>query len=144
MVKISKSREIRSGIDGVWGLFSDVDSDQKYWSQIRDIKVLKTDENMVEREATVGPRTFSHRSRQVIVFDPKKAIKLTMTGGPMDGERTVTFVPMGKNATRVDVEWDLKLKDVPSFVQTIVKGQISKATEGALEKMARELEKAAR
>jgi hypothetical protein len=141
MVKISKSKEMLSGVDGIWEIFSDTDSDAKYWGQIRDIKVLKSDGNTIEREATVGPKTFSHKSHQVLVFDPKKTIKLTMTGGPMDGERTITFVPVGKNSTRVDVEWDLKLKEVPGFVQTIVKGQIGKATDDALKKIKLEAER---
>ena len=137
MVKISKSKEMLTSVDKAWGLISDVDNDSKYWSQIRDIKVTKAERNTVERDATVGPKTFSHKSHQVLVFDPKKTIKLTMMGGPMDGERTITLVPLGKNSTRIDVEWDLKLKDVPGFVQTIVKGQIGKATEGALDKLAK-------
>jgi ribosome-associated toxin RatA of RatAB toxin-antitoxin module len=144
MVKISKSREMLSSLDRVWEIFSDVDNDPKYWSQIRDIKVQKSEGNVVEREATVGPKTFSHKSHQVLVFEPKKTIRLTMTGGPMDGERTITFVPVSKESTRVDVEWDLKLKDVPGFVQTIVKGQIGKATDDALKKIKQEAESAAR
>jgi ribosome-associated toxin RatA of RatAB toxin-antitoxin module len=140
LVKISKSKEMLTSVDKAWDLISDVDNDPKYWSQIRDIKVTKIEGNTVERDATVGPKTFSHKSHQVLVFDPKKTIKLIMMGGPMDGERTITFVPLGKNNTRIEVEWDLKLKDVPGFVQTIVKGQIAKATDNALEKLAKELE----
>jgi uncharacterized protein YndB with AHSA1/START domain len=140
MMKISKNREFLSSVDDVWEIFSDADSDAKYWSQIRDIKVTKAEGNVLERDATVGPKAFSHKSHQVIVFDPKKTVRLTMTGGPMDGERTITLVPMGKNTTRVDVEWDLKLKDVPGFVQSLVKGQISKTTEQALRKIAKAAE----
>jgi uncharacterized protein YndB with AHSA1/START domain len=140
MMKISKSREFLSSVDDVWGISSDADSDAKYWSQIRDIKVTKAEGNVLERNATVGSKAFGHGSHQVIVFDPKKTITLTMTGGPMDGERTITLVPMGKNSTRVDVVWNLKLKGVPGFVQSLVKGQISKTTEQALEKMAKAAE----
>jgi ribosome-associated toxin RatA of RatAB toxin-antitoxin module len=140
LVKISKSREMLTSVDKAWDLISDVDNDSKYWSQIRDIKVTKAEGNIVERDAIVGPKTFSHKSHQVLVFDPKKTIKLTMTGGPMDGERTITFVPLGKNNTRIEVEWELELKEVPGFVQTIVKGQIGKATDNALERLAKELE----
>lgn len=139
-MKISKSREVLSSVDRVWELFTQTDSDPKYWAQIRDVKVLKAEGNTVEREATVGPKTFAQKSHQVVVFDPKKTIRLTMKGGTMDGERVITLVPMGKNSTRVDVEWELKLRDVPGFVQTIVKGQISKTTESALEKIAKEAE----
>lgn len=135
MVKISKSRELPAGLDRVWEVFSDLDSDPKYWSQIRDIEVKKVEGNTVERDATVGPKAFSHRSHQVIVLEPKRRIRLTMTGAPMTGVRTITFVPQRGASTRVHVEWDLELKDVPGFVQSIVKGQIGKTTEKALEKM---------
>lgn len=135
MVKISKSLDLPAGLDKVWGVFSDVQSDPKYWSQIRDIEVKKVEGNTVERDATVGPTAFSHRSHQVIVLEPKKRIKLTMKGAPMEGSRTITFVPKGDDSTRVEVEWDLELKDVPGFVQSIVKGQIGKTTEKALERI---------
>ncbi len=143
-LKISKSREMLSGVDRVWELFADTDSDPKNWSQISDVRVLNSKGNTLEREATSGPKAFSRRSRQVLFFDPKKTIKLSISGGSMDGERTITLVPMGRNVTRVDVEWDLSLKDVPVFVQTTVTGQISKATESALEKIAEKAEATSR
>lgn len=143
MVTISKSREIPASLERVWEAFSDLDSDPKYWSQIRDIEVKRVEGNTVERDATVGPKAFSHRSHQTIVLDPKKTIKLTMTGAPMEGSRTLTFVSTGLGVTRVDVEWDLALKDVPGFVQAIVKGQIGKATETALERISEELSRGA-
>ncbi|MGH9920487.1 MAG: type II toxin-antitoxin system RatA family toxin, partial [Nitrososphaerales archaeon] len=128
MTTIEKSCEMLASVDRVWALISDTDRDESYWGAIRDVKVLKKEGNTIEREAMVGPKAFSHKSHQIIVFDPKKTIELSMTGTTMDGGRTIRFVPTGPKSTRVDVVWDLKLKDVPGFVQTIVKGQISKAT----------------
>jgi carbon monoxide dehydrogenase subunit G len=134
MIEIEKSREIPAGVDRVWELLSDTDKDEEYWGAIRDIKVLKRDGNTIEREATVGPRAFAHKGRQTIVLNPKKSIGLTMTGEGIGGERTVILVPSGENSTRVDVSWKIEVKNVPGFVQGIVKGQISKATEDALKK----------
>jgi hypothetical protein len=114
---------------------SDTDRDQQYWGAIRDIKVLRKDGNTVEREAVVGPRAFAQKSRQTLILDPKKSIQLTMAGRGIEGERSVVLVPMGKNNTRVDVSWNLEVRDVPGFVQSIVKAQISKATEEALKKI---------
>ena len=141
MVTIEKSCEMLASVDRVWELISDTDKDQEYWGAIRDVKVLKRDGNTVEREAVVGPRAFAHKSKQTLVFDPKKSIGLTMTGEGMTGERQITLVPMGKNGTRVDVSWKLDVKNVPGFVQGIVKGQISKATEDALKKFKKEAER---
>jgi len=143
MITIEKSVEILSTVDRVWELLADTDKDEEHWGAIKDIKVIKRDGNTIEREAMVGPRAFAHKSRQTLVLDPKKSIRLTMAGEGMMGERKVTFVPLGKNNTRVDVSWKLEVKDVPGFVQNIVKGQISKATEEALKKFKKEAESAA-
>jgi carbon monoxide dehydrogenase subunit G len=140
MIEIEKSKEMRAGVDQVWQLLSDTDKDEEYWGAIRDIKVLKREGNTVEREATVGPRAFGHKGRQTIVLNPKKSIGLTMAGEGVSGERNITLVPNGEGSTRVDVSWKIDVKDVPGFVQGIVKGQISKATEDALKKFQQEAE----
>ena len=142
MIEIVKSREISAGVGRVWELISDTDRDEERWGAIRDIKVLKREGNTIEREATVGPRAFGHKGRQTIVLNPKKSIGLTMSGEGVTGERTITLVPKGEGSTRVDVSWKIDVKDVPGFVQGIVKGQISKATEDALEKFQQEAERA--
>ena len=142
MVAIKKSRVISASVDRVWEIMSNTDEDQKYWGAIRDIKVLRKHGNTIERDANVGPSAFSQKSRQTLILDPKKSIRLTMTGGSMKGERTIVLVPTDENGTTVDVEWNLEVTNVPEFVQSIVKNQISKATEKALGKIAEEAENA--
>jgi ribosome-associated toxin RatA of RatAB toxin-antitoxin module len=141
--EIDKSCEILSSVDRVWELISDADKDEAYWGAIKDIKVIKRDGNSIEREAMVGPRAFARKSTQTIVLDPKKSIQLTMTGEGMTGERKIVLVPLGKNSTRVDVTWEIEVKDVPGFVQGIVRGQLAKATEDALKKFKKEAESVA-
>ncbi len=141
MLKIEKSSEMAASVDRVWELISDTDQDQVYWGAIGDIKVLKRDGNTIEREATVGPRAFPHRSLQTITLTPKKSIQLTMAGEGLAGERKVVLAPLGINGTRVDVSWQLEVNDVPGFVQGIVKAQISKATDDALKKFKTEAER---
>jgi len=141
MVTIEKSCEMLASVDLVWELISDTDRDQEYWGAIRDIKVLKREGNTIEREATVGPRAFAQKSRQTLVLDPKKSIELTMTGEGMGGERKIILVSTGEDSTRVDVSWNLEVKNVPGFVQGILRAQISKATEDALKKFKNEAER---
>ena len=140
MVEISRSKQMRASVDVLWDILSDMDNEGKYWTNIRDVKILSRDGNMIEREANVGPRSFSQKSRQTIVLDPKRSVKLTIIGDNMDGERTVSLFPAGREATRVDVNWSLRLKNVPGFVESIVKNQIAKATDDALSKVAKEAE----
>jgi carbon monoxide dehydrogenase subunit G len=142
--KISKTKEMHAGIERVWAIFADTNKDPEYWDALRDIKVVSNDGTTVVRDATVGPRAFSHKSHQVITLEPRKSIKLKMTGDPMAGERMITFVPMGRNSTRVDVEWDLNLQEVPGFVRALVEGQMSRATDKALDRIAEATEKAER
>jgi carbon monoxide dehydrogenase subunit G len=141
MVKIEKSCDMLASVDRVWELISDTDRDQENWGAIKDIKVLKRDGNTIEREAMVGPGAFARKSTQTLVLEPKRSIGMTMAGEGMGGERKIILVPTGENSTRVDVSWSLEVKGVPGFVQNIVKSQISKATDAALKKIKKEVER---
>jgi hypothetical protein len=135
---IEKSCEISSNVDLVWGLVSKIDDDEKYWGAIKDVKILRREGNTIEREATVGLR--DHKTRQTIVFDPRKSIRLTLVGDGIRGERTINLVPMGKTSTRIDVAWKMEVLDVPGFVEGLVNRQLSKVTKEALERFKREAE----
>jgi carbon monoxide dehydrogenase subunit G len=136
MVVITKSHAVKADVDRVWRVLVDWQNERKYWTNERDIKVTMSDETTIEREATVGPRGFAQKTKQKIVLDPKKSIKLSLEGEQITGERTIILVPITKNETRVDVAWDLVLDGVPGFVEGIVKSQIAKVTEEALKKVA--------
>jgi hypothetical protein len=136
MVVIAKSRSVRADVDRIWQILVDWENERKYWTNERDIKVLSSDGNVIEREATVGPRGFAQKTRQKIVLDPKRSIRLSLEGEQIAGERTIILVPISKSETRVDVAWDLALDGVPGFVEGIVKNQIVKVTEDALKKVA--------
>ena len=133
---ITKNREVRAGVDRIWEILVDWENERKYWTNERDIKVLSSDGNVIEREATVGPRGFAQKTRQKIVLDPKRSIRLSLEGEQIAGERTIVLTPMSKNETRVEVAWDLVLDGVPGFVEGMVKNQIAKVTEDALRKVA--------
>jgi hypothetical protein len=64
-----------------------------------------------------------------------------MAGATMAGERNLVLVPLGKTNTRIDVSWRFEVKDAPGFVQVLVKRQISKATEEALDRIKEETER---
>jgi len=136
MVVIAKSRSVGADVDRVWQILVDWENERKYWTNERDIKVVRSDETTIEREATVGPRGFAQKTKQKIVLDPKKTIKLVLEGDQIAGERTIILVPISNNETRVDVAWDLVLDGVPGFVEGIIKNQITKVTEEALKKVA--------
>jgi carbon monoxide dehydrogenase subunit G len=140
MVVIAKNLSVRADVDRVWEILVDWENERKYWTNERDIKVIRSDGMTIEREATVGPRGFAQKTRQKIVLDPKKSIKLSLEGDQLAGERTIVLVPVSKGETRINVAWDLSLDGVPGFVEGIVKNQITKVTEEALKKVAQAAE----
>jgi uncharacterized protein YndB with AHSA1/START domain len=140
MVTVSKSKVMVAPVERVWDILTDQEDEAKYWANIRDVKVLRREENLIEREATVGPRAFGQKTKQVITLDPRKTIRVTISGDGMAGERLIALKPT-KEATEVDVEWKIEVKGVPGFVQGIVKNQISNATEKALDMISKEAEK---
>ncbi len=143
MVVLAKNRVIRAGVDEVWDVLADSDNERKYWTNVRDVRVLSTRGNVTEREATVGPSGFRQETKQTLVLNPKRSIKLSITGETITGERVIMVSPLGSKETKVEVVWSLQLQGVPGFVDGIVKGQISKITEEALKKMAEAAEHAA-
>ncbi len=136
MVLIAKSRVVRAGVDRVWATLVDWNNERKYWPNERDIKVLKSSAATIEREATIGPMGFSQKTRQILVLEPKKSIKLSLEGDSIAGKRTINLFPLTTNETRVDITWSLEISGVPGFVEWIVMGQIEKVTDEALRKIA--------
>ncbi len=111
MIEIAKSQEAPAPVEKVWQLIGDLENEQKYWTVLRNVKILnKKDSLTVEREATIrrGPMGEA-KSIQLLSLDPaKKTSTLTMTKGPMLGSRKIslTSVDDGKK-TKIDVNWQI-------------------------------------
>ena len=50
----------------------------------------------------------------------------------MSGERTIYLSENSERETKLKIEWNLEIKEVPAFVQKIVSGELSKATDQAM------------
>ena len=133
MIRISKSREVASSVDRVWDAISNLDNEKKYWSVIKDIKVLRRDGNTIEREATImrGPMG-DVKSLQTLILDPRASTILKMTKGPLIGTRKIVLNSSGEKRTRIDVMWEFELEGIPEFAHSFVKDNISRLTENAL------------
>jgi ribosome-associated toxin RatA of RatAB toxin-antitoxin module len=142
MIKINKNREISVPVDLVWDVISNMDNEQKYWSTVKDIKVLRRDGNTIEREATITRGPFGNaKSLQTVIIDPKeKSITVNMTKGPMRGTRKTTLVFLSEDKTKIEVAWEFEMKGVPEFALSFVEDSISNTTEKALAKIAEDAE----
>ena len=134
---ISKSRKMRATLDRVWEVVSDVDNETKYYDGLNSVKNLSKIGNVIEREVVVG--YLRHEGRQTVTLDPKKSVEVKMTEGPMIGTRITTLSPLSDSNTRVDVSWRVEFR-VPTFVRGMVKREVEKGTEHALDRIAREAE----
>lgn len=63
-----------------------------------------------------------------------------VTRGPILGTRITTLSPIDGNKTRIDVSWRFTPSGIPVFVHEMVKSEITRGTNEALEKIASQLE----
>jgi carbon monoxide dehydrogenase subunit G len=111
MTGINASKEISAPLDRVWSIVSDLDSEPRYWRDLHAVYNISRTGNVIEREVTVGFRNL--KGRQIVELHPKKSIEVTLTEGPMTGNRIITLVPSGNETIKVCVSWDVKLSGVP-------------------------------
>ena len=144
MIRIAKTRETNASVDRVWDVISNLDNEKKYWTLIKNIKVLSTNGNTIERETTImrGPMG-NVKSLQTLVLDPKKSLILKMRKGPLIGNRKVALNPSGKGGTRIDVTWEFEPLGIPKFAHSFVKNNISTVTENALIQILKDAEHSA-
>ena len=136
MVTIKDSREISAALSRVWDVVADVDKDPKYWKGLNSVKNISKSDNVIEREVTVG--FMNHKGRQTVVLDPMKSVEVTMSQGPMIGKRTTVLTPSGEDRTRIEISWNFEYSGIPPFVHGMVKREVQKGTEGALDRIAKE------
>ena len=137
-IKIDASRVVPAPLDKVWDIVADIDNDPKYYRGLNDIKNISKEGNKIEREVAVG--FLNHRARQTIVLNPKKSVEVTMNRGSIQGTRITTLSSVGEGKTRIDVSWRFTPSGIPVFVHKMVKSEITRGTNEALEKIANELE----
>jgi carbon monoxide dehydrogenase subunit G len=140
LVTFSKNREAGCGIDSVWEVISDVDNDPRYYEGLNSIKNVSKNGNVIEREVVVG--FLKHDGLQTVTLTPKKSVEVRMTKGPMTGTRTTSLTRLDNSKTGIEIRWDVELR-VPRLVQSMVKREVVRGTEEALDRIVKESEKVA-
>lgn len=137
MVTISTSREIAAPLDRVWDIVSDVDNESKYWHGTKSVRNISKNGNVIEREVVIAFK--DSKTLQTVTLNPKQAIEVRITKGPLTGTKTVTVNAAG-DKTRVDVVWDIKLSGMFGMFTGMVKKHIAEGTEQALDRIAQAVE----
>lgn len=134
MVVISANKEIKSPIERIWNIVSDVDKDPQYWYGTRSVKNIKKEGNKIERETIIAFK--ESRCREIITFEGKEKLVTEITEGPVLGKKTISLEKINENLTKVDVVWDIHMKGVLSLFTFMVKKHILKGTHEALIRIA--------
>ena len=134
-IEVEKEYNVNMQIDQLWNAFTDFSMETEFWGNIRDIRILRWEGNVVEREATVGPRPFGSKTKQTITMEPIKAINVKIEGESMNGYRSIELIETGQGKTKAKITWNLEIMELPDFVKGIVTGQLSRATDTAIEKI---------
>jgi hypothetical protein len=138
-VSFSRSVEAKCSLDSAWNEISDIDNEPKYYEGLNSVKTISRKGNVIEREVVGG--FLKHNGRQVVTLFPKESVEVKMTKGPMIGTRITNLYRIDNVTTKIQVTWDVELR-VPRFVQSVVKSELVKGTEEALERLAKESEMA--
>ena len=136
MISINISKEMESSPEQVWNIVSDVDREPEFWHGIKSIKKnISKKDNVIEREVVIAFR--NSICREIVTLDPKKSVNIKITDGPMKGTKNIIINPIADNKTRVDVQWDIKVKGFFGMFIGIIKKHISEGTEDALERISK-------
>ena len=136
MVSINISKEMEASPEQVWKIVSDVDREPEFWHGTKSIKKnISKKDNVIEREVVIAFR--NSVCREIVTLDPKKSVNIKITDGPMKGTKDIIINAIANNKTRVDVQWDIKVKGFFGMFTGIIKKHIFEGTEDALERISK-------
>jgi ribosome-associated toxin RatA of RatAB toxin-antitoxin module len=136
MVVIHMSKEIEASAERVWDIVSDVDREPEFWHGTKSVKKInKKEGKVIEREVVIAFK--NSVCRENVTLDPKKSVKKKITDGAMKGTKDIIITAIAINKTRVDVQWDIKVKGFFGMFTWIIKKHISEGSEDALERISK-------
>ena len=138
MVLIHKNKEIEAPTARVWDIISDIDRDPEFWHGTKSIKNINKNKvgNVIEREVVIAFK--NSVCREVVTLDPKKSVKMKVVDGLLKGTKDIEITEIANNKTRIDVQWDIKVKGFFGIFTRIIKKHISEGTEDALDRISKE------
>ena len=138
MTVIQSSIRIKSTVDIIWNIVSDLDNEPKFWKGTKEIRNISMEENKVTREITIAFK--DSKCMQEVVLEPKKIIQAKFTKGIIEGTKTIELIPVD-DTTEVEVTWDIKLSGLMGMFTGMIKKHIKNGTEQALESIKQEAER---
>ena len=133
MVDFRITKQIEASQDSIWNIISDVDREPEFWHGTKSIKNIRKNGNLIEREAVIAFR--NSICKEVITLNPKNSVEKKITDGAIIGTKNIVLTPIETNKTRVDVQWNIRVKGIFGLFRGLIKKHISEGTEDALDRI---------
>ena len=134
MFEIRASIEVDAPLYAVWKIVSDADNEPLYW---QNLTVSRVEENnkIVQTEVTVS--LVNLITAETIRLHSNKLIKVSLNEGSLTGRSSIILKPIDGNKTRIEALWNIGLADVPLLFRGMMRNEIMKGTEEALDRIAK-------
>ncbi len=138
MTKIEVSTKIKSSVDKVWEIISDLDNETKYWKGTKEVHNISKDGNKIKRKVIIAFR--DSKCLQEVTLYPKEKIEAVFTKGIILGTKTVTIKPL-EDEVILEAVWDMKLSGMMGMFTGMIKKHVKSGTEQALQAIKLEAER---
>ena len=136
--KIEVSIIIKSSVDKVWDIISDMDNETKYWKGTKEIHNISKDGNKINREVIIAFR--DSKCLQEVTLFPKEKIEAVFTKGIIQGTKIIRLKPQNDEVL-LEAVWDMKLSGMMGMFTGMIKKHVKSGTEQALQAIKVEAER---
>jgi hypothetical protein len=138
MTQIKVSIKIKSSIDKVWEIVSDLDNEPKFWKGTKEIHNISKEGNKIKREIIIAFR--DSKCLQEVTLYPKERIEALFTKGIIKGKKIIGIKPL-ENEVILEAMWDMKLSGMMGMFTGMITKHVKSGTEQALQAIKIEAEK---
>lgn len=136
MFEVDITLKIKAPFEQVWDLISNLDSYGNYWREIRHIKNLSHERNVIVREIY---HSNGYKYRETITVFPKEGIHMRWTNGSTSGIKDIMLTDNG-NTTIIRVQINYKNGGAVRIGSNENVRRIQSETEDALQLIKKEAE----
>ena len=138
VTKIEVSTKIKSSVDKVWEIISDLDNETKFWKGTKEIHNISKEGNKINREVIIAFR--DSKCLQEVTLYPKEKIEAVFTKGIIQGTKTINLKPQNDEVV-LEAIWDMKLSGMMGMFTGMIKKHVKSGSEQALQAIKLEAEK---
>ena len=129
MDEIKSSVQINAPVEKVWSIVSDLDGESRLWNNIRKVRNLSQDGNVVKRELTMGK---GDRVMQTVTLYPREKIHAEFTKGIINGTK-ITTLSSASSGTSLEIAWNIKFTGGAGFMKGMLLKNFEEQTEQVLQ-----------